>query len=67
MSRLERLKEDRDRLLAAAKEAPLAKIYQDHKEHRFIGVHTDAWSRRSRELMAVNAEIARLSSALTTT
>lgn len=34
----------------AAHDAPLAKVYEDHRGHRFIGVHTDAWWKASRAL-----------------
>ncbi|MDI6029536.1 hypothetical protein QBK99_25680 [Corticibacterium sp. UT-5YL-CI-8] len=35
----------------AARTAPLAKIYEDHKGRKFIGVHSDAWWKASEELM----------------
>lgn len=38
-----------DRLEKEMHEAPLAKIYQDHTGHKFVGVHTNAWATKSRE------------------
>jgi hypothetical protein len=44
---------DLDRLYEAAMkrahDAPMAQIYEDHKGNKFIGVHTDAWWKESRE------------------
>jgi hypothetical protein len=40
-----------EKLRKAAHEAPLAKVYEDHKGRKFIGVHTDAWWKTSREWM----------------
>lgn len=45
--------DDLRRKLEAARErahnAPMAKIYETHKGEKFIGVHTDAWAKASRE------------------
>lgn len=40
-----------ERLRTLAHEAPLAKIYEDHKGRRSIGVPTSAWSDTSRNYM----------------
>ena len=40
-----------DRLLKLAHEAPMAKIYTTHTGHKFVGVHTQAWAKASRDWM----------------
>lgn len=45
-----------EELRTLAHEAPLAKVYEDHKGRRFIGVHTDAWWKASREYMKAMKE-----------
>lgn len=42
-------KQEIERLREAAHNAPLAKIYEDHRGRKSIGIHTDAWWKASRE------------------
>jgi hypothetical protein len=38
-----------ERLRSAAHDAPLNKMFTDHKGHRFLGTHSTAWARAGRE------------------
>jgi hypothetical protein len=47
---------DLEKLRAAAHEAPMNKVFQDHDGHRFLGSHSMAWAKASREWMEACAK-----------
>jgi len=49
-----------EKIAAAAKamrEAPMNKVFTDHKGRQFLGTHSNAWARASREWMELRQEL----------
>jgi hypothetical protein len=49
-----------DRLRTEMHEAPMNKVFQDHTGHRFLGTHSMAWARKSRDWAEAIKDLARL-------
>ncbi len=54
---MEDLKDRVERLRKEMHEAPMNPVFQDHKGHRFLGAHSNAWASSSRAWAEAKKEL----------